>query len=388
MRCPGKPKWRREMRILFINSEYPPIGAGAGNASANLARLLVQMGNEVVVVTSGFAGLPNAETRDGVRILRGPSVRKRIDRSTAWEQVVFIAGASYRSLRLMKEFTPQVVLAFFGLPSGAVAWLLRRLYGIPYVVSLRGGDVPGFRPYDFWLYHKLAVPLLHVIWHGAYAAVANSDGLRDLAIAFDPGMEILVVPNGVDLERFVSSDRVWAPPRLLSVGRTVYQKGLDVALIALGGLKDLEWEWRVAGDGPQLPALQAMIREQRLLGRVHFLGWLPEDQLRREYAGANLFLFPSRHEGMPNAVLEAMASGLPVVATRIAGNEELVLDGETGVLVPVQNVDALRESLRLMLTEAGKRQQMGQAGRRRVEEGFGWHVAARQYQSILAKASK
>lgn len=376
------------MRILFINSEYPPIGAGAGNASSYLARLLLQMGNEVVVVTSGFAGLPNAETRDGVRILRGPSIRRRIDRSTAWEQVVFIAGAAYRSLRLMQEFKPQVVLAFFGLPSGAVAWLLERVYGIPYVVSLRGGDVPGFRPYDFWLYHRLAVPLLHVIWHRAYAAVANSEGLRDLAIAFDPGMDIPVVPNGVDLERFPAPDRAWVPPRLLSVGRTAYQKGLDVAMMALGGLKDLEWEWRVAGDGPQMPVLQAMIREQQLLGRVHLLGWQTAEQLRHEYAAANLFLFPSRHEGMPNAVLEAMASGLPVVATRIAGNEELVLDGETGMLVPVQDVDALRESLRQMLTAQGQRRQMGRAGRLRVEQRFGWSVAARQYQSILEKAAK
>ena len=127
------------MRILFINSEYPPIGAGAANASANLARLMVEAGHEVTVVTAGFAGLAADDCQEGVQILRGPATRRRSDRSTASEQLAFMAGASYRCFSLMRRSRPDVVLAFFGLPSGGVAWLLNRLYGVPYVVSLRGG---------------------------------------------------------------------------------------------------------------------------------------------------------------------------------------------------------------------------------------------------------
>ena len=82
------------MRVLIINSEYPPVGAGAGNASGNIARLLVRLGNEVVVVTAGFGRLSRDEIVDGVRVLRGPASRKRVDRSTALEQVIFILGAS------------------------------------------------------------------------------------------------------------------------------------------------------------------------------------------------------------------------------------------------------------------------------------------------------
>lgn len=173
------------MKILILNSEYPPVGGGAGNASAHIARLLARMGNEVSVLTSQHASLPADERCDGVRILRGPTKRRYADRSSAPEQVLFIAGAFFRSLGLMREFKPDITLAFFGLPSGAVAWMLKVLARIPYVVSLRGGDVPGFRPYDFWLYHKIAVPWLHLIWHGAAAVVANSRGLYDLARAFD-----------------------------------------------------------------------------------------------------------------------------------------------------------------------------------------------------------
>jgi len=110
------------MRLLIINSEFPPVGAGAGNASAHLARRLVSAGNEVVVVTAGYRGLAKDETVDGIRILRGPAYRKRVDRSTALEQVRFMIGATLRCLTLVGSFRPAAVLAFFGLPSGAVAW--------------------------------------------------------------------------------------------------------------------------------------------------------------------------------------------------------------------------------------------------------------------------
>ena len=203
------------MRVLIINSEYPPVGAGAGNASANIAQRLAASGNEVAVVTAGHRGLRQEETVRGVRVLRGPTNRRLIDRSTASEQVAFILGATARCLGLVGRFRPDVVLAFFGLPSGAVAWFLKLVFRIPYVVSLRGGDVPGFRPYDFWLYHRIAVPFLRVIWHGASGIVANSKGLRELAGRFDRKAEIAVIPNGVDLERFQTARRNWSAPQIL-----------------------------------------------------------------------------------------------------------------------------------------------------------------------------
>lgn len=377
---------RTKMKILILNSEYPPVGGGAANASAHIARLLAQRGNEVLLITSQYGDLPAEQTCDGVQVLRGPTRRKHADRSTAFEQVLFILGASFRSLQRMRRFRPDVTFAFFGLPSGAVAWLLKVLLGIPYVVSLRGGDVPGFRPYDFWLYHKIAVPWLHPIWRDASAVVANSRGLYDLAKAFDSSVDITIVPNGVDAEEFQPIDRDWSSPRLLSVGRVVYQKGYDVALRALSGLKDLPWEWNIVGDGPHLPTLRRMSQEYGLADRVHLLGWSSVDQVKKQYASANLFVHPSRHEGMPNAMLEAMACGLPVIATHIAGNEELVLEGETGTLVPVEDPDALREALRLLILEPERRRGMALAGRRRVERMFGWMPVAEQYEAILEKA--
>ena len=373
------------MRILILNSEYPPIGGGAGNASANLARCLADLGHEVSVVTARFGDQPHLEKSTNLTVIRIPALRRKQDRSGALEQIVFILSASFWTLRLIRQLKPDVTLAFFGVPSGAVTLFIKLVTKIPYVVSLRGGDVPGFRPYDFGTYHKLIAPLLRIIWKQASAIVANSNGLRELAVQFDARFEIPVIPNGVDLELYRTDARSTAMPRLFSVGRIVHQKGLDLAMQALAGLKELSWEWRIAGDGPQLDALKLLAQKLGIADRVQFLGWQAREQLIEQYHWSNLFLFPSRHEGMPNAVLEAMASGLPVIASRIAGSEELVSNGETGFLFPSEDIEALRDALRKLISDTVLRQTMGNVARRHMEERYSWAATAEQYALLLEK---
>ena len=373
------------MKILLLNSEFPPIGGGAGNASANIALHLVTQGHEVLVMTVRHASLPHEETWCGVRIVRVPASRKHMDRSCLLEQVSFILVGSLWAASVLKKFPAQVVLAFFGVPAGPIAWLMLKQYGIPYMISMRGGDVPGFRPYDFSTYHRLVAPFLRQIWQDADSLVANSTGLRELALKFDPGVCIELIPNGVDLDIFVPVRREWSPPRLLSVGRLVYQKGFDLAARALANMKDLDWEWVVVGDGSFRPEFEKLCLELGIAKRVHLVGWRSRPDLIEHYNQANLFVFPSRHEGMPNAVLEAMSSGLPVIASRIAGNEELVLTGETGLLFPSESVAELQAALLELIPDATRRKEMGNAGRTRVAANYSWAGVAEQYAGLLAK---
>ncbi|MDH5506392.1 MAG: glycosyltransferase family 4 protein [Anaerolineae bacterium] len=374
------------MHILIINSEYPPIGGGASNASAHLARTLVELGHQVTVLTSRFAALPHDEVQQGVRIVRIPAIRRRQDRSGPLEQLSFMLLACLSAVNQVRRSRPTVVLAFFGVPSGAVALWLRILCGLPYIVSLRGGDVPGFRPYDFALYHRLIAPLLHIVWRRAAAVVANSAGLRDLALAFDRNVPIQVIPNGVDVAPFSTTPRRWQPPRMLIVGRVVYQKGIDLLLHALAGLKDLSWQLSIAGDGPLRFQLAELASRLDLADRVKFLGWQEKSALVQHFDQANLFVYPSRHEGMPNALLEAMAAGLPAIASQIAGSEELVLPDQTGLLVPTEDSQALRVALRQLLPDAARREHMGAAARQRVEQYYSWHNVAQQYLALFQTA--
>ena len=381
------------MRILIINSEYPPLGGGAGNASANLGCAFAQAGHKVVILTAGFRGLPKHETvaaGDGktFEIHRIPSLRRRADRSGALEQVAFMLSASIAGLTILRRFKPHVQMAFFGVPCGAVSLWLKIFSGVSYVVSLRGGDVPGFRPYDFAVYHRLIGPLVRLVWRQAGAVVANSAGLRDLALKFDSSTPITIIPNGVDLNGFIprrEDEVIGDGVHILFSGRVVYQKGLDVLLQALAGIQDMAWTLIIAGDGPMHPALEEMAVRNGIAGQVVFKGWLDKDALRKEYSSAHIFAFPSRDEGMPNAVLEAMASGLPVVATRIAGNEELVVDAVTGYLIDVENSIDLQAALRRLLGDPALRTRMGASGRRWVQEQYSWQNTAGQYLSLFEK---
>src|SRR5688500_1461361 len=114
------------MRILILNSEYPPIGGGAGNASAHIAAQFDRMGHTIAVVTSRFGTLPHREQRANVTIHRIPGLRRRQDRSNPLEQVMFILSASLWTLSLIPRFKPHATLAFFGVPSGPVAWLIKK----------------------------------------------------------------------------------------------------------------------------------------------------------------------------------------------------------------------------------------------------------------------
>jgi glycosyltransferase involved in cell wall biosynthesis len=376
------------MHILIVNSEYPPIGGGAGNASAHIARELVKLGQQVTVLTTRYSDLAKDEIVEGVRVLRLPSLRARADRSTTREQIAFLISAALFGIPAVLSLRPHATLAFFGAPSGAAAWFWSLFLPLPYIVCLRGGDVPGFRPYDFARQHRLLAPLLRRVWKRAKAVVANSQGLRDLAHKFDPKSPIAVIPNGVDLERFHVAQRRWQPARLLFVGRVVYQKGLDVLLQSLAGLKKMDWTLEIVGDGPQRATLENLAGSLSISERISFSGWKQAGELVAAYARANLFAYPSRHEGMPNALLEAMASGLPAVATHIAGNEELVAHEETGLLTPSDDAAALQARLAELIGDTAARQRMGAAARERVAARYSWQRVATEYFELIQQAVK
>lgn len=368
-------------RILLVNYEFPPIGGGAGTATAGMADALASLGCDVVVLTSRFRNQTRIEQRDGYTIRRVPVVRRHADRCSPSEMMTFVASASLAAVWLTRTWRPDLTIAFFGIPGGPIGWLIRVLRGTPYIVSLRGGDVPGF---DFAprvsLHRRIATPVLRFLWRRAAAVVANGTGLRALAQHAAPWLAVPIVPNGVDAQ--FHAPRPPRPttdaPRILLVGRLTYQKALDVVLRALARLQH-DFRCDIIGDGPNRAELEQLARTLRLDGRVHFHGWVERDALPAHYRAADVFVLASRMEGMPNVVLEAMAYALPVVATDVAGSRDLVSHAETGLLVPVANDAALAAALDRLLDDAQLRRCMGDAARARVLADHTWTAAARAY---------
>ena len=204
---------------------------------------------------------------------------------------------------------------------------------------LRGGDIPGCFPEQSFLAQEIARPVVRWVWENACLVLANSNGKKELAEAAGWGIPIGVLPNGVDTEVFKpgSGGGKNGTVQLLFVGRISVVKGLDYLLKALRLLEKehntYNWRLDIIGDGPAKGALSGLAQSLGMADKVRFQGWMPREEIARAYPRADLFILPSLDEGMPNALLEAMASGLASVVTRVPGSSELVDDGEEGVVV-------------------------------------------------------
>lgn len=142
------------------------------------------------------------------------------------------------------------------------------------------------------------------------------------------------------------------------------------------------FELHLVGDGPEKRHLRQFAEQLGIAESIRWHGWLPRSELRRAYQSADCLVNPSLYEGMPNVALEAMASGLPVIASRIAGNETLVLEGETGFLFDLQERDGLISALKRM-EDVDLRRRMGAGGRARAIAEFSWRRVAQAYMRIF-----
>lgn len=377
--------------LLLVNYEYPPIGGGGGNATQQIGRWLCKKGFKVSVITAAHKSLPKHSIDSGVEVHRIWGARQRLDRCSLFEMLVFLIHAIIVAPRFTRSIKPKATLVFFGLPSGPIGWWIKRIYKIPYVLSLQGGDVPGFMGNDLQFLHWLTKPFAKKVWREASFVVANSDGLAQTARNNMPNIKVDVISAGADLKEFHprAKPRLPGPVKLLFVGRLVKQKGLDILLNALSQMdQNQDWMLDLIGEGPLRVELSETARQLKILDRITFHGWLNKGELPNIYRTADLFILPSRDEGMPNAMLEAMASGLPVIGSKISGLEEVVIDSETGFLVPPEDSKALMHVIRNLLKCPNTIDIMSQNCRTKMENQYSWELAATAYLKLLTDASK
>ena len=376
------------MNILLINYEYPPIGGGAGNATMFIARALHGLGHRVTVLTSAYGKHTGVQEDGGVTIHRLDVRRREANRASAFEMVSFARAALRAAPGLAQGSGTQAVLVFFTLPCGPVALELHRQRGLPYIVSLRGGDVPGLVPEITWL-HWLLTPLRRRVLRSAQAIVANDPGLAQLSAAADP-FPVKIIHNGVDCEFYHPAPGTKSssgPTEILFVGRFHRQKNLPFFLEQLAQLHAAEpgaWRLALVGDGGERPALEQCVRRLNLTSMIRWLGWQKDKaQLLGLYQQADVVVNPSFYEGMPNVVLEAMACSLPVVASNVPGNNTLVRPGETGFLFDLNDATALRMALRQVREQPALARTLGENGRRRALGEFSWRQVAQSYLELF-----
>ena len=306
-------------------------------------------------------------------------------RPSRWLQVpALLAAETFAVARTVRKLRPDVLHVHWIIPQGLAALLAAR--DVPMLVTTLGGDVYG-------LTDPLSRRVIRrVLRRASHVTTMNSD-MRDrlLELGSDPD-RTHVLPMGADVTaiRAAGAGISRQPRQLLFVGRLVEKKGLPVLLDALRELPDDSGlALRIVGDGP----LRAELEERARGLRVEFLGALSRARVAREYAAAAVTVFPSvpaasgDQDGLPVALLEALASGCAVVASDLPGLNDAVQDGQSGLLVPPGDVTALAKALAGLLKDAARREHLGVAASSRAE-AFSVEAIGARYVALLASTCR
>ena len=365
--------------------------AFGGGYEYELSRALVKLGQEVTIFTSDRTpyryrlSAGEEEAHHNVRIRR---FRALLDLRELPVPPSMLPGLLDEDLDVIQTSEPFQLCSLY-------AALASRSRGVPLVVSQH-------------LYYTPWDPLKRLglrLSEALYGRFVLSTARRIIAISTAARSylkeksvkegKIEVIPIGVDADRFTPTAEPYEPlmkeaegrKMILFVGRLTGYKGVRYLLHAFSRLLK---EYRevvlcIRGDGPQRPYLLQLESKLGLRGRVLWPGYVANRDMPSLYATSNLFVLPSLIEPFGISALEAMASGRPVVATRVGGLADLVEEGVNGYLVPPCSIEGLEEAMLRILEDEGLERRLGREGRRRAERYFSWDVVARRILSLYGE---
>jgi teichuronic acid biosynthesis glycosyltransferase TuaC len=312
------------------------------------------------------ASTPREERRHGIQVLHP---RYLVLPKIGMTLAPFLLAKSLEPVieRLLAEYRFDLIDAHYFYPDGVAAVLLGRRFGKPVVNTALGTDVNLLSRY--WLPRKM------ILWAARQAAgiITVARALKDRLVALGvPAERIEVFRNGVDLHLFRPVARedwrrrlAFRRATLLSVGNLLAIKGHDLAIRALRLLPEMDLV--IIGDGPERAALEMLARDLSVADRVKFLGVMAQEDLRHYFGAADALVLASSREGWANVLLESMACGTPVVASRVGGTPEVLTRPEAGLMMAERTPEALADAVRRLFERYPDR-----AATRRYAEGFSW----------------
>jgi glycosyltransferase involved in cell wall biosynthesis len=355
--------------------------AEVGGAQTYVASLLPALapGFDLVVAAHGAGPLREAAaTPSGARFVPLEHVRRKVS------PLRDVAGL-LELVRVLRRERPDIVHANSS-KAGVLGRLAASFAGVPIrIFTVHGWAFSAHSGVASLLYRwadRLMRPLTTVT-----ICVSDTDRARGLAAHTCTAETTVVIPNAIDVEQAPTARRERARPLIVAVGRLKAPKDFSTLVRAFAQLPSSSFDAAIVGDGPDRAELETAIGELGIGERVILLG--ERNDVPRLLARADIFVLSSASEGLPVSVLEAMGAGLPVVGTRVGGVPELVVDGETGLLVEAGDPDSLAAALGTLVEDAELRQRMGDAGRERAREQFDlerfWEAHIELYSRELAR---
>jgi glycosyltransferase involved in cell wall biosynthesis len=362
------------MKIGILSITFPPEHlAGTEIAAYNIAKHLSRGGYEVHVITSRDEGLPCVARESGFTVHRisYPKIPVLGFRLFLW-----------RCFLLLAKLKPEVVQVQ-GISPARCTWLFKKIFRRPYLVWAQGSDV-----YGSWRLKRLVSRL---VLRNADIVIALTEDMRRI-IQGMYARDVLVIPNGADLNRFKNLSRPKIRDGLgvardekivLFVGRFHPVKGIRYLIRALGTLSQKRPDIRLVlvGDGEERSALEALATELNLQERISFTGQISYGQVPEYMAASDILVLPSLSEGLPLAIIEAMASGLPIVATWVGGISEIVQEGVNGFLVAPKNPEALAEKIVILMEDSDLRRRIAQNNINEVKK-YSWEIITTKLEKL------
>ena len=390
----------RPMRICFISRRFFPAISGMSVYARNFLRQLVAMGHDVVMISQYrddpvgrgiYGGGPPPEV-DGVKVLGLESIGEShasaggvADFETDIETMVATALACHEE----KPF--DLVHSQYSYPTGLAALELSRRTGIPNIISIQGGD-------GHWVggccdTHQRA---MQAVLEHANALVIGCRSFADEVQGHHgtAAERFTIIPGAVDTERFHTNPEkavgtLHEIPRFLYHGRVDKRKGAIDLIDAVNLLRDgPAFEVLFSGIGPDLEAAKARVDELQLGDRVRFSGYVPYSDAPAVYRDNDIFVSPTWSEGFSNTILEAMASGLPVISTESVGVVDCIDHERNGLLVACHDVTGFAQQMTRMLEDEPLRQRLAKTALDDVRDLYRWPVVARQIEDCYADILK
>ncbi len=353
---------------MVIPSFYPTVG-GAEQQLLGLSESLVKCGIKVTIITRSKNNSPSIEKISGCMVLRVGNVR-----------LIKYSFLFYLFIYLLRNFRAYDVIHVHTLNSPLIvasvfAWFIRK----PIVAKVTRS---GFNaPLSKWRSSRFKSFLFRILFHRVSRFVALTNDIFDELI--ETGVDrrkVVLIPNGVSVfqKNYIREHDV---VRCLYVGRLIPRKRVDLLLQAWFKLDLCLYSClSIIGDGPEFGRLNEFIVDKGLQNSVNFLGQLPHEAVVNHLYNSDIFILPSSSEGMSNSLLEAMCSGLAVVVSQIKCNQELIKDGENGLVF--DNEDELVSVLKYLIHKPEARMSFGLSARKFIIEKFSFDSVANSYKRL------
>ncbi len=337
------------LKILMLNNEFPPLGGGTGTVNLELFNIFKNNKNLKIdlITSSGNTKKEILQFSENIRIIKFPVGKKNIHHASNIELLRYVFKASLGAFKYHKKEKYDFIFVWSSVPAGFPALLLKFFTKTPYIVRVGGPDIPGFENRYKFIY-KIISPIIKLIWKKAEFLTVKCKTEKEMIKAINDKLIIKTIYNGVDDKNFTPQNKnISENLKLICSARLIKRKGQYTLIEAISNLKKqgITIFVDLVGNGDEKDAYIKFANKKNVSKQIIFSGYVQREEMPEKYKNADIFVLPSFNEGMSNALLEAMACGLPVIVTNVGGTEELV-NKENGFVFHAGNVDELVKILK------------------------------------------